>query len=241
MDRDGTWSIGTIHWKHSNLRRMHYWVSEYESRCGSYRRSLEPSPAPSLITTPEQAYEWAILKGESEEQACFHMQYARTQLARMLARWQEREQKKRDHICIEQMRVREEHNLELLAKLRRKIAKEETSPDWRYRALARMSELATQPLLAFAGDPEIERAHGSQVTGACCICGKTLTDATSLERGIGPECIRHLRTFDLADLVRLKQEMVAAHPDKGGCHEAFLAAYARYDAAKTAAERALPY
>jgi hypothetical protein len=63
----------------------------------------------------------------------------------------------------------------------------------------------------------------------------------SLDRGIGPECIKYLRTFDLADLVRLKNEMVAAHPDKGGRHEAFLEAYARYAEAKTAAERSLTY
>lgn len=47
--------------------------------------------------------------------------------------------------------------------------------------------------------------------------------------------------FDLTNLVRLKGEMVAAHPDKGGKHEAFLRAYARYAEAKAAAERSLTY
>jgi hypothetical protein len=35
--------------------------------------------------------------------------------------------------------------------------------------------------------------------------------------------------------------MVAAHPDKGGRHEVFLEAYARYSAAKAAAEASLTY
>jgi hypothetical protein len=138
MDSDGTWSVSTINWRHSSIRKMRYWVSEYESRCGSYQRALEPAPAPIPITTPEQAYEWAIQKGESEEQARFRMENTRSQNARMLAKWEEREQKKRDPNYIEQIRVEEERTLELLAKLRRKIAREEASPDWRYKALTRM-------------------------------------------------------------------------------------------------------
>jgi hypothetical protein len=51
----------------------------------------------------------------------------------------------------------------------------------------------------------------------------------------------NIRTFDLTGLVRLKNAMVAAHPDKGGEHEAFLSAYARYSEAKSAAECSLTY
>ena len=116
--------------------------------------------------------------------------------------------------------------VELLEKLRRKITKEEANPDWRYEVLTRMTELATQRLSAFAGDVQTERQRGAAVTGACYCCGTTLTDEISVERGIGPECIKYLCTFDLVDLVRLKNEMVAAHPDKGWKHEAFLKAYA---------------
>ena len=139
------------------------------------------------------------------------------------------------------MRLSEETTVNLLAELREKIAKEEANPDWRFEALTRMTELATQRLLQFVGDPGTERVRGSHITGTCCCCGKTLTDRISLERGIGPECVRYVRTFDLRDLVRLKTEMVAAHPDKGGQHEAFIAAYEKYAAAKAVAERSLTY
>jgi hypothetical protein len=76
-------------------------------------------------------------------------------------------------------------------KLKRAIAKDEANPDWRYKALTRMTELATQRLLAFAGDVESERKRGSVVSGCCYSCGKVLTDKISVERGIGPECIQH--------------------------------------------------
>jgi Family of unknown function (DUF6011) len=138
------------------------------------------------------------------------------------------------------MRSLEETTADLLAKLQEKIAKEEANPDWRYKAITRMTELATQRL-QFVGDPGTERVRGSHITGTCCCCGKALTDRISLERGIGPECVRYVRTFDLRDLVRLKTEMVAAHPDKGGRHEAFIAAYEKYAAAKAVAERSLTY
>jgi hypothetical protein len=112
------------------------------------------------------------------------------------------------------MREHEAKNVDLLEKLQLNIAKEEANADWRHKALTRMTALATERLLAFVGDAQGERQRGAMVTGACYICGKTLTDKISLEEGIGPECIQHLRTFDLTDLVRPKNEMVAAHPDK---------------------------
>ena len=52
-----------------------------------------------------------------------------------------------------------------------------------------MTELATQRLLQFVGDPGTERVRGSHITGTCCCCSKALTDRISLERGIGPECV----------------------------------------------------
>ena len=139
------------------------------------------------------------------------------------------------------MKAREQETQILLEKMQQLIAKEEAAPDWKYKALTRMTELATQRLMQFIGDPEAERRRGARVTGACFCCGKTLTDTISIERGIGPECVQHLRVFDLADLVKLKDEMVAAHPDKGGTHEAFLAAHAKYITAKHAAETSLTY
>jgi hypothetical protein len=35
-----------------------------------------------------------------------------------------------------------------------------------------------------------QAAASASVWGHCCICGKELTDPISLERGIGPECIK---------------------------------------------------
>jgi hypothetical protein len=169
------------------------------------------------------------------------MEFTRKFNAEGMARWEAREQQKQDSIYIKCLGKRKSKIAILLEKLQKDIAKEETDPNWRYKALSRMTELSTQRLLAFVGDAQGERQRGARVTGACYICGKTLTDKLSLERGIGPECIQHLRTFDLADLVRLKNEMVSAHPDKGGRHEAFLAAYARYADAKAAAERSLTH
>jgi Family of unknown function (DUF6011) len=216
MDNDGTWSVGNnFRWGHSDISKMRYWVSVYENRITSSRRALEPSEPP-LLTSPEQFYEWAMKRGESPEEARRSMEYAQQRNAADLARWEEREKKKRDPEYIETIRSTEEITADLLAKLREKIAKEEANPDWRYKALTRMTELATQRLLRFVGDPGTERVRGSHITGTCCCCGKLLTDKISVERGIGPECVRYVRIFDLRNLVRLKTEMVAAHPNKGG-------------------------
>ena len=117
------------------------------------------------------------------------MEVTRKRNAERLARWQEREQKKQDPIYIESMRERQAEIAARLEKLQRELAKEEAIPDWRYKALTRITQLATQRLLVFVGDAQAERQHGAAVTGACYCCGKTLTDKLSLERGIGPECI----------------------------------------------------
>jgi hypothetical protein len=63
----------------------------------------------------------------------------------------------------------------------------------RYQRRARLEELATERIIEFAGDPEGQRLTGAQLTGNCSFCGKALIDPISLERGIGPECIKLLR------------------------------------------------
>jgi hypothetical protein len=67
-----------------------------------------------------------------------------------LGRWKAREQKKQDPDFIALMREHEAKNVAWLEKLQPKIAKEEANPDWRYKALTRMTELATQRLRVFA-------------------------------------------------------------------------------------------
>jgi hypothetical protein len=240
MDVAGAWSVGHLSWGHSKIDRMHRWASIYGRQIQEARRALQPRAVPHP-RVPEESYKWAIERGETEKEVQRLLELAQKYNAEDLAHWEKREQEKQDPVFIERMREWEAKTAGLLEKLQKDIAKEEANPDWRYKALSRMTELSTQRLLAFVGDAQGERQRGARVTGACYICGKTLTDKLSLERGIGPECIQHLRTFDLTDLVRLKNEMVAAHPDKGGRHEASLAAYARYAEAKSAAERSLTY
>jgi Family of unknown function (DUF6011) len=53
-------------------------------------------------------------------------------------------------------------------------------------------ELVKQRVAEFAGDPFAQMIAGAHVTGNCCICGRSLTDPLSLERGIGPECYGHV-------------------------------------------------
>jgi hypothetical protein len=238
MDSAGAWSIGHVRWGHSSISSMRVWVNKYQNRIHEIHRALEPRPAPKGAT-PEERCKWVIKQGGSEEQAQRILEFERKCQAESLARWEKQEQQKRDPVFIESMRKREAKIVGWLEQLRKDVAKEEANPDWRFEVLTRMTVLATDRMLVFAGDAEGERQRGARVTGSCCICGKTLTDKLSLERGIGPECIQHLRTFDLTNLVRLKNEMIAAHPDKGGQHDAFLTAYARYTEAKAAAERSL--
>jgi hypothetical protein len=246
MDNDGTWSIGNLYWIHSDIGKMRRWVSTYERRIDDIHRSLEPSESPFIRSrwqmSLEEIYQAYIGNFFNDEQvARSYAEYEVRENAEDRKRWEEREAKKRDPAYIKQMRDQEELYQDLLAKMQKKVAKEEANPDWRYKALTRMTDLATRRLLAFAGDAPAERHRGATITGACYCCGKTLTDKISLERGIGPECIKFLRTYDLTNLVRLKNEMVAAHPDKGGKHDAFLKAYTLYTEAKAAAERSLTH
>jgi hypothetical protein len=238
MDHDGSWSIGHVSWAHSDIDRMRRWARKCERCIEEIHRALEPNPPPRL-TPPEEYYERQIGYGVTPEEAHRRTEFTKRHNAETLEWWETKERKKKDPAYIEERRAREQFWLRLLEKERQKIAKEEAHPDWRYKASTRMTELATQRMLQFVGDPETERRRGAQITSRCACCGKTLTDKISIERGIGPECIQGVRTFNYADLVKLKNEMVAAHPDKGGQHEVFLAAYARYQAAKAAAEGSL--
>jgi hypothetical protein len=240
MDNNGGWSTGGVRWGHASLFGMRNWAIRLQDNIEDIHRRLLPRAAPHLMS-PEEFYEHAIKRGDSEEWAHQAMEYRRESNIRQMAEWENRERERQDPEFIAQLRMAETAWTTHLAKQQQEIAKEEANPDWRYKALTRMTELATARLLAFVGDPQAERERGAMVTGACYICGKTLTDKLSLERGIGPECIQHLRTFDLGKLVQLKTAMVAAHPDKGGSDAAFREAYARYAEAKAAAEHSLGY
>jgi hypothetical protein len=55
---------------------------------------------------------------------------------------------------------------------------------------ARVLELARQRVLDFIGAPDAQMQLAGRLWGHCCICGKELTDPVSLERGIGPECLK---------------------------------------------------
>jgi hypothetical protein len=49
-------------------------------------------------------------------------------------------------------------------------------------------ELGAERVARFAGRPHEEMTIGGLYTGTCSICGRPLSDAVSLQRGIGPEC-----------------------------------------------------
>jgi Family of unknown function (DUF6011)/Large polyvalent protein associated domain 29 len=51
-------------------------------------------------------------------------------------------------------------------------------------------DLARQRVLDFIGAPDAQMQLAGRLWGHCCICGKELTDPISLERGIGPECLK---------------------------------------------------
>src|SRR5262249_37332935 len=52
----------------------------------------------------------------------------------------------------------------------------------------RALELARTRVLEFIGAPDAQMQLAARLWGHCCVCGKTLTDPLSLERGIGPDC-----------------------------------------------------
>jgi hypothetical protein len=65
----------------------------------------------------------------------------------------------------------------------------------------RVQELALARVMDFCGDPDGQRKAGGQLTGNCCICGKTLTDPQSIEYGIGPECRSDLKAARNGNLI----------------------------------------
>jgi hypothetical protein len=237
MNDVGTWSVGHIWWPHSNVRQLQETVYHRQGRLEQVRGRLQPGEPPEPGWTPEEAYQHAIKCRSSEEDAQRVAETTQQRQAEELAKWKEREQKKQDPTFIAEVRQREAEAHAALDKALHLLAKEGATPDWRFKALTRMSQLAEVRLFAFVRDPHVERQRGAAVTLRCGICGRELTDKISVERGIGPECIKWLRPFNLAELVRLKQAMVAAHPDKGSEKQAFIEAYARYEKAKKAAER----
>jgi hypothetical protein len=92
-----------------------------------------------------------------------------------------------------------------------------------------LEALAADPLRALNGRSE----H-------CALCGKGFTDDSSKLLGIGPECIKTWRAAEAAlkepelksamDRAReLRRAMQAAHPDRGGTHEAFIQASADWE------------
>jgi hypothetical protein len=102
--------------------------------------------------------------------------------------------------------VRQEHGDEpnsvleaQLQKCRQRVAELEqrntelkAARDAHNKTQSRLHELACQRISAFAGDPYPQMIAGAHVTGNCAICGRQLTDPTSVERGIGPECYGHI-------------------------------------------------
>jgi hypothetical protein len=56
-------------------------------------------------------------------------------------------------------------------------------------------ELTRSRVLDFIGAPDAQMQLAGRLWGHCCICGKELSDPVSLERGIGPECIKHKIEF----------------------------------------------
>ncbi|SRR5271165_3707787 len=142
MDADGSWSVGCIRWVHSDINEMRRWIGRYEVYIQQIQQKLRPERMPSLLS-PEEVYEERIREGASVERAQYLAEYYRKNNAERLARWEEGERTKRDPTIIAEAREREAKYAGLLEKQRQKIAKEEANPDWRYKALTRMTELAT--------------------------------------------------------------------------------------------------
>jgi hypothetical protein len=216
---------------------MRNWAIRLQDKIEDIRRRLLPAEAPHLIS-PEEFYEQAIKRGDSEEWARQAMEYRREDNIHQMARWENREREKQDPEFIAQLRMTETAWATQLAKQQQEIAKEEANPDFRYKALTRMTELATQRLLAFAGDPQVERERGARV-------------------------LLHLRQDPHRQAVTGARNRPGVHPgsahfrsrkacaaeDRNGCRPsrqggsdaAFREAYARYAEAKAAAERSLGY
>jgi hypothetical protein len=57
-----------------------------------------------------------------------------------------------------------------------------------FRLAVKARQLSLEAILAFASDPDEIMRRSARLAGICCVCGRTLTDPTSREQGIGPEC-----------------------------------------------------
>jgi Family of unknown function (DUF6011) len=85
-----------------------------------------------------------------------------------------------------------QHHQQCVAKLELRDAELRTAHAAHNQRYERLHELARQRVSAFAGNPYPQMIAGARVTGNCAICGRQLTDPTSVERGIGPECYGHI-------------------------------------------------
>jgi len=91
------------------------------------------------------------------------------------------------------------HELELqLAGLTRKIEAIDAEDSFKAKAYRdrqqlrqRVFELARGRVLDFVGAPDAQMQAAGRLCGHCCNCWRALTDPISLERGIGPECLKH--------------------------------------------------
>jgi Family of unknown function (DUF6011) len=79
-----------------------------------------------------------------------------------------------------------------IAALEERQAALQAAKEVHHKQCERLHELACQRVAEFAGDPFPQMVAGAHVTGNCAICGRLLTDPTSIERGIGPECYGHV-------------------------------------------------
>jgi Family of unknown function (DUF6011) len=60
--------------------------------------------------------------------------------------------------------------------------------DGRFMAIPACTSEQQAKILAFVADPKAAAEAYGKETGVCCICNATLTNAESIERGIGPIC-----------------------------------------------------
>jgi hypothetical protein len=76
-----------------------------------------------------------------------------------------------------------------LAEIEPKYKAGQEALDTRNKRVARLLELARERVIEFGGGDHLtQMVAGACVSGHCCICGKELSDPTSVERGIGPDC-----------------------------------------------------
>jgi hypothetical protein len=111
----------------------------------------------------------------------------------------------------ERLRAQEALDSESVERLSQKIAAIETEDRINAQAQQRQSrlrlraiELAKLRVLDFAGAPDAQMQLAGRLCGHCCICFKALTDPISLERGIGPECLKYRVDYIKTLVARLR-------------------------------------